>query len=547
VIRLNPRLGWVAGVGVLLGAMGCSHDESGSSNATPPAQTQNAMPLGIAPPDYPGLPAAAPGVDGLMVNTARASRGYTLLAPLTSCDTSLIDADGNVVRTWCCGCPPALGASLLENGHLLRAGEIPPGDRPFTLSGVGGRVQEFSWDGELVWDFHYHDERHVLHHDVLKLPNNNVLMIVSERFTVGEAAEAGRRANTLVGDYLLSDALVEVKPTGATTGEVVWEWRVWDHLIQEDDAGKPNYGVVAEHPERIDLNFTTSGPRAISASGPDLAKLQALGYVGSSAGAAPGSGPGALHSGDWTHFNSVAYNPQLDQIVVSGVGFAEVWVIDHSTTRAEAAGHSGGRSGKGGDLLYRWGNPRAYRYGTATDERLVCPHSAHWIGQGLPGAGHLLVFSNVTARPVNRPTDRVSSVIEIETPVDPTGHYARRAGLAFGPVKPVWTYSGETIPGFFSATFSGAQRLDNGNTLICLGLSGTVAELTPEGELVWKYLIPTGRPLPGFPPEGPPPGTVPPELLAKLPRIGIPLFRAPRYAPDYPGLVGKDLARKGTP
>jgi len=40
----------------------------------------------------------------------------------------------------------------------------------------------------------------------------------------------------------------------------------------------------------------------------------------------------------------------------------------HSTTRAEAAGHTGRRSGKGGDLLYCWGNPRTYRAGTKADQ-----------------------------------------------------------------------------------------------------------------------------------------------------------------------------------
>ena len=66
--------------------------------------------------------------------------------------------------------------------------------------------------------------------------------------------------------------------------------------------------------------------------------------------------------------NSVAYHPELDQIVLSVLGFSEIWIIDHGTTTAEAAGHTGGRSGKGGDLLYRWGNPRAYRAGSAVDQ-----------------------------------------------------------------------------------------------------------------------------------------------------------------------------------
>ncbi|MGC8644373.1 MAG: hypothetical protein ACP5XB_31305, partial [Isosphaeraceae bacterium] len=60
---------------------------------------------------------------------------------------------------------------------------------------------------------------------------------------------------------------------------------------------------------------------------------------------------------------------ELDQILLSVHSFSEIWIIDHGTTTAEAATHKGGRSGKGGDLLYRWGNPQAYRAGTAADQQ----------------------------------------------------------------------------------------------------------------------------------------------------------------------------------
>jgi hypothetical protein len=166
--------------------------------------------------------------------------------------------------------------------------------------------------------------------------------------------------------------------------------------------------------------------------------------------------------------------------------FSEIWVIDHSTTTAEAASHKGGRSGNGGDLLYRWGNPRAYRNGSKTEQQLFNQHNAHWIAPGLSGEGHILIFNNGSGRPGGP----YSSVDEIVPPVDPQGQYIRSRRGPYGPDKPVWTYTAPKKSDFYSFFISGAQRLPNGNTLICTGASGTVFEVTLEKEVVWKYINP---------------------------------------------------------
>jgi hypothetical protein len=166
--------------------------------------------------------------------------------------------------------------------------------------------------------------------------------------------------------------------------------------------------------------------------------------------------------------------------------FSEFWIIDHSTTTAEAAGHTGGRSGKGGDLMYRWGNPRAYRAGGKADRMLFNQHNAHWIPRGLPGEGHILLFNNGG----ERPDGGYSSVDELILPVDAQGRYICKPGTSYGPEQPVWSYSAAKKPDFFSHFISGAQRLPNGNTLICSGANGTAFEVTPEREIVWKYVNP---------------------------------------------------------
>jgi hypothetical protein len=447
---------------------------------------------------------------GVTINDPKALQGYTLLSPLLTKKTYLIDMTGKVVREWDCKCTPATCAYLLDNGNLLRPGNLGGEEKSFGGGpGAGGRVQEYTWDGELVWDYRLFNDKQLPHHDITRMPNGNILMIVWDKKSSKDTIAAGRRAEA-VGSHFLPDSILEVKKTGKTTGQIVWEWYLWDHLIQDHDKDKANFGDVAAHPELVDINFGQDIVGAVAAKKDGLDKLKGIGY-----GAFMGKGPTA----DWTHCNSVAYNADLDQIVISVHSFSELWVIDHSTTTLEAASHKGGKSGKGGDLLYRWGNPRAYRAGTAKDQRFFAQHNAHWIPKGLPGEGHIMVFNNGG----RRPDGSYSSIDEIVPPVDSQGHYAHKPGTAYGPDKAVWTYTAEKKSDFFSHFISGAQRLANGNTLICSGANGIVFEVTPKNEVVWKFLNPSksgpgGGPGPvGFPPKGgfgpPVPGQILPSFI----------------------------------
>lgn len=456
-------------------------------------------------------PKDAPPKLGLAVNDPGAFQGYTLISPLNSPKTYLIDMQGKVVKTWQ-GKVPTGSVYLLGNGNLLRLCALQGKEKSFGGGpGAAGRLQEMTWDGELVWDFTLFNDKQLSHHDVCKLPNGNVLMVVWDKKTDKEAIAAGRRPELVRGSYLLPDSVVEIKPTGKTTGEVVWEWHLWDHLIQDHDKTKANYGNVADHPERVDVNFSQDALAAVAKTKDGADKLAGIGYVASPTAAKQRVNP------DWTHVNSVAYNAELNQIALTVHAFSEVWVIDHGTTTAEAAGHKGGKNGKGGDLLYRWGNPRAYRAGTAKDQKLWSPHFAHWIPKGYPGEGHLVLFNNG----MRRPDGAYSSVEEFALPVDAEGRYARKPGAAFGPDKPVWSYTAAKKTDFFSMIISGAQRLPNGNTLICSGVSGTVFEVTPKGETVWKYVNPgRGEPM------APPPAGVLPAGIPQPPQPGevLPTF-----------------------
>jgi hypothetical protein len=475
----------------------------GMLGAAAPAQDDTPSPRGKGQPKpakskdqgpKTGETKAPPVKLGLLVNDLRALQGYTLISPFVSPNTYLLDMQGRVVHTWKTDCAPALSASLLENGHLLRPGSIGGDANVFGPGpGVGGRIQEFTWDGELVWDFKFYNAKQLPHHDLTRLPNGNVLLIAWDRKSAEEAIAAGRRPEMAGDKHFLPDSLVEIKATGKATGEVVWEWHLWDHLVQDFDKTKKNFGDVALHPELVNINYGEDELPSVTAAKGSKDKAKA----GPTTGANPRASRPFRADPDFTHFNGVAYNAELDQIAVSVWKFSEFWIIDHSTTTAEAAGHQGGRGGKGGDLLYRWGNPRAYRAGTKADQRLFSQHNAHWIPKGLAGAGHILLFNNG----VQRPGGSYSSVDELVLPVDSQGRYPFKSGTACGPDRPIWSYTAPTKGEFFSSFISGAQRLANGNTLICSGANGTVFEVTPKKEVVWKYL----NPAKGGTPFGPPP------------------------------------------
>lgn len=429
---------------------------------------------------------------GIVLNTPQALSGYTLFAPLNSTKTYLVDLDGKLVHTWPSKYVPGQAVYLLDDGSILRCAREPK-NRNFGGGGIGGRVQRIAADGKLLWDLDYADERHCQHHDIEPLPGGNILLIAWEKKSRDEAIKAGRDPDAMRGDELWPDYVIEISPDGATDGKVVWEWHLWDHLVQEFDESKANYGVVAEHPELVDLNFDKRAPRE---SRPDMDRLRGLGYIG---GREPDDGPDDRKDGpppgrpggfdrhaDWCHTNAIDYNAELDQIVLSVHNFSEIWIIDHSTTTQEAAGHRGGRYGKGGDLLYRWGNPRAYGAGDAENQVLFAQHDARWIKKGMPGAGHLTVFNNGEGRP----DGDYSSIVEIALPITPKGDYRLERGTAYEPTRPYWEYTAAEKSDFFSSHISGAQRLSNGSTLICNGEEGRIFEVSPAGKTVWDYLNP---------------------------------------------------------
>ena len=204
-----------------------------------------------------GKAAVSPATVGVLLHDSRTLPGYNLINPGRK-QTYLYDNEGRVVHSWTSEFSSGAAAYLLDNGHLFRPAEAPNRKRSFQGPAASGRFQEFDWDGNLVWDFEYHSEKRMPHHDAIMLPNGNALLICWEMIDEKEAVARGRRPESVKGSHLQPDCLVEIKPTGKHSVEIIWEWRSWDHLIQDHDKTKPGYGKVAQHPELFDLNFTTA-------------------------------------------------------------------------------------------------------------------------------------------------------------------------------------------------------------------------------------------------------------------------------------------------
>ena len=200
---------------------------------------------------------------------------------------------------------------------------------------------------------------------------------------------------------------------------------------------------------------------------------------GGPGGGGPGGGPGGS-SGDWFHVNGVNYNAELDQIAFSSRHASEVYIIDHSTTSAEAAAHTGGNSGMGGDIIYRWGNPS--NYGAPGSQQIPSAvHDVRWItNDGRPNGGFLQFFNN------NGGGNNTSTVDAIETPIDGY-NYTLESGQAFGPSTFSWRH---TCNGYASGQ-SASNRMSNGNIFVNLsggqGGAGYMYEADSLGNIVWQY------------------------------------------------------------
>ena len=424
---------------------------------------------------------------GTISLTEEAYDGYTLFS--SHKNTFLINNCGQVINQWSSDYLPGHSVYILPNGNLIRAGRKDTST--ITFGGVGGIVEMFDWDGNLVWEFIYSNDEQRLHHDIYPMPNGNILVLAATVMSNEETLQAGRNPNLVSGAGILyNEQILEIKPIGTNDYSIEWEWNFKDHLIQDYDDTKNNYGVIDEHPEKLDFNFLND----------------------------------RIPAENWLHVNSIQYDETLDQIVISSRNLSELYIIDHSTTAEEATGETGGTYGKGGDFLYRWGNSAAYGQGNEDDRTLFGQHFPHIIKPGLKDEGKIILFNNGTDRePV------FSEVMIISAPTTSPGIYSYDPDSSYGPQTAEFTYSSNEDNDFTSGILSGAIRLPNENLLICDGNSGRLFEINSTNDIVWNYIIPMNNTTGEISSQG--------DVLES----GNSTFRGIKYSTDYEGFTGKDV------
>ena len=436
--------------------------------------------------------------------------------------TYLVDMEGRVAHTWPIGTNP----HLLTNGNVLDANNNDP-------SGFLG-FTEVNWNGSNVWSYSETRTNYSPHHDFLRIFNPKLnafttLYIANKTVSSNQCIAAGcNPANGQNYNTAQMDAIVEVD----MSGNIVWEWWFYDHLIQDFDATKFNYvgsgRSISNYPGRLNANIT-----------------------------------GMPVQKDWLHCNGIDYNQTLDQVAISSVR-GELYIIDHGNTflSNNPAGSLSLAASSAGDFLYRFGDPARYNQGsppsilanwtqsTTGNKQMGGNHHVSWIASGLPDAGNLLIFNN--AQNLFEHTQG-SYAFEINPYLNAltnnTGAFVNPPDAGYNIWQPdvsttgkntklmsrqiVWSYQPKASHGMTSHIGGSVQRLPNGNTLICSDTEGHIIEVTSVGDAVWEYINPVGS-----------------DAIVKFKRDNWPMynsiFRAFRIGTNDPALSGHTLISGNT-
>ena len=338
----------------------------------------------------------------------------------------LIDMNGNAVHSW-----PRIGLPSEMISPALNGGT--KGHvivQKETTTFDNQTLWILGWDGEVIWEW-------------------------GEKAPGGKAQQVHDQSPLPDGGMLVLAKLIHINPDVSPepihdhaiyevdrAGKVVWTWRASEHLTEMALTG-----------EKLELLLS---PNSRGRAG--LVVINAMQPLGAN---------------KWLAAEDLRFHP--DNIMICCREANILAIIEKSS----------------GKIVWQIGPdyPAAYDF-TAKQFSGDCPrpidcisgpHDAHMIGPGLPGAGNVLVFDNQGPAgfpPVYLDIFPASRVLEI----DPISEQIVWQYDASCSNQPLWT--------FFSSFISGAERLANGNTLICEGMHGRLFQVAPDGEIVWEYINP---------------------------------------------------------
>lgn len=432
--------------------------------------------------------ASAQQTVGTFINSPEALNAYTLFSVSFGKKTYIVDNCGEVINEWSHEHRCGLGAYLLDDGSLLRTSHISHPQMYQTSH--GGLIERIAWDGELIWSFDFTTFTRNQHHEVDYMPNGNILVLGYDFIPRDSVQLLGRNTNLYPLRDLYGESIYEIEPIGTDSARVVWEWHMVDHMVQDVNSNAHNYVTdFSAHPRKMNFNYEGNNP---------------------------------VSEVDWFHCNAIAYHADRDEILLNARNTNEFFIIDHSTTTAEAATDSGGQRGHGGDFLYRWGNVNAYDKGSADEIKLFGAHNVQWIPEDYRYGGKIIIFNNGN----RRPGPDFSTVEIIDPALDSFGNYMLDSNGIFLTTD-VTTIAPDD---FFSRYQSNAVILPNGHLFTNQGDNARFREYDENGEVVWDYISPAGRS--GATTQGSQPNN-------------NSVFNATRLPVDHPAFADKDLTPQG--
>lgn len=362
--------------------------------------------------------------------------GSLLVTPWSANETVLVNADKSEAHVWSSRYRAAAAARLLPDGSILRIAMGTTAGSYARTPFNGGRIQRIAWDGTMLWDFWSAATYHMVCGDAIQLPNGNVLMGVVEYRSKNDVLALGRDPNKISNQGLFAPGLMEFQPLGKKGGRLVWRWSLWDHLSQNADPAKPGFEPAEARSMRPNIDATLPG----------------VGFA----------------------FSEIAYDPESDLVVMPVWQLGELWVLDHSTTLAQAKTTEGGKRGLGGSLM-RW-KPSEQVLGNAKARIVSLEFSSDGAKSG--AVAELRAFAQFA--PEGKVLDAGISRITLERAGTPG-----TSGLNFGgALERNWETPLADSLDYPSSYAAGSE----GNTFVVNRIKGDVHMIDANGRTEWGYI-----------------------------------------------------------